>query len=52
MREYFEEALPDDMNALLGNLEQIRNRMTGDFKSKLKALNDLTSGLLGKSDQP
>lgn len=51
MREYFEEALPDDMNALLGNLEQIRNRMTGDFNSKLKALNDLTSGLLGKSDQ-
>jgi siroheme synthase-like protein len=50
MREYFEEALPDDTNALLENLQTIRNKMTGDFNAKLKALNDLTSGMLKKSD--
>lgn len=50
MREYFEEALPDDTNTLLENLQSIRNKMTGDFSAKLKALNDLTSGMLKKSD--
>lgn len=50
MREYFEEALPDDTNTLLGNLQQIRSKMTGDFSAKLKALNELTSGMLTKRD--
>jgi len=50
MREYFEEALPDDMNQLLDNLEQIRGKMKGDFQAKLKALNELTSGMVRKDD--
>ncbi len=50
MREYFEEALPDNTNELLENLREIRGKMTGDFSAKLKALNDLTSGMLKKSN--
>lgn len=43
IREYLEEALPDDTNALLENMQQIRERITGDFQHKVKVLNDLTT---------
>ena len=43
IREYLEEALPEDMNTLLDNMEQIRNKIKGDFKHKVKVLNEITS---------
>jgi precorrin-2 dehydrogenase / sirohydrochlorin ferrochelatase len=46
IREYLEEALPDDTNELLQNMQVIRQRMKGDFVQKVKMLNDLTSAWL------
>jgi len=43
IREYLEEALPEDMNTLLDNMEQIRNKIKGDFNHKVKVLNEITS---------
>jgi siroheme synthase-like protein len=53
MREYLEEALPEDTNLLLKNMQDIRARIKGDFQHKVKLLNDLTSSWLkGTPDQP
>jgi precorrin-2 dehydrogenase/sirohydrochlorin ferrochelatase len=46
MREYLEEALPDDTNNLLENMHQIRARLTGDFGHRVKVLNDITSAMV------
>ncbi|HEX5168646.1 MAG TPA: bifunctional precorrin-2 dehydrogenase/sirohydrochlorin ferrochelatase [Cyclobacteriaceae bacterium] len=52
MREYLEEALPDDTNILLENMRAIRDKMKGDFDEKVKALNEITSSWLNKPDSP
>jgi precorrin-2 dehydrogenase / sirohydrochlorin ferrochelatase len=49
IREYLEEALPDNTNELLKNMQVIRERMKGDFAQKVKMLNDLTSSWLKRS---
>lgn len=49
IREYLEEALPDDTDALLQNMQKIRDRMKGDFADKVKMLNDLTSSWLKRT---
>ena len=46
IREYLEEALPEDTDVLLRNMQKIRQRMKGDFAHKVKMLNDLTSSWL------
>lgn len=45
-RQLLEEILPEESNALLNNLNEIRNRLKGDFNDKVKALNELTASLL------
>ena len=50
IREYLEEALPEDTNSLLNNMQEIRSRLKGDFASKLKKLNELTSSWLKHHD--
>lgn len=42
-REFLEETLPDEIPELLENLRSFRNTLTGDFKLKVKKLNDLTA---------
>lgn len=49
MREYLEEALPEDTNALLKNMQAIRDRIKGDFAYKVKMLNDITASWLKRS---
>lgn len=49
IREYLEEALPDDTDTLLKNMQLIRQRLKGDFADKLKTLNDLTSSWLKRT---
>lgn len=49
MREYLEEALPDDTDALLKNMQAIRDQIKGDFAHKVKMLNDLTSSWLKRT---
>lgn len=47
-REMLEESLPDSIPELLNNMNIFRNRLKGDFKNKVKALNDLTEELIAK----
>lgn len=45
-RQVLEEVLPHDTNELLQNLKVIRDRLTGNFTEKVKALNDITATLV------
>ena len=47
-REFWEEALPDDLQEVIDNLNEIRSKLKGDFAHKIKTLNDLTSNLVSK----
>jgi precorrin-2 dehydrogenase/sirohydrochlorin ferrochelatase len=49
MREYLEEALPDNTNELLDNMQQIRDQLKGDFTYKVNALNEVTTSWLKDS---
>jgi precorrin-2 dehydrogenase / sirohydrochlorin ferrochelatase len=49
MREYFEQALPDDTEKLLTNMQSIRDQIKGDFQHKVDVLNDITSSWLAKN---
>jgi len=46
IREYLEEALPDETNELLDNMNKIRDQIKGDFNEKVKVLNEVTSSWL------
>jgi precorrin-2 dehydrogenase/sirohydrochlorin ferrochelatase len=46
MREYLEEAIPEDTNELLDNMHKIRDRIKGDFSQKVKVLNEITASWL------
>ena len=46
IREYLEEALPDDTNELLNNMQRIREQIKGDFSHKVKVLNEITTSWL------
>jgi precorrin-2 dehydrogenase / sirohydrochlorin ferrochelatase len=43
MREYLEESIPDDTEELLRNMQQIRDKIKGDFSEKVRILNEITS---------
>jgi precorrin-2 dehydrogenase / sirohydrochlorin ferrochelatase len=46
IREYLEEALPDNTNELLDNMQKIREQIKGDFSEKVKVLNEVTASFL------
>lgn len=48
IREYLEEALPDDTNALLDNMQKIREQIKGDFNTKVRVLNEITTTWLAQ----
>jgi precorrin-2 dehydrogenase / sirohydrochlorin ferrochelatase len=52
IREYLEEALPEDTNELLNNMSRIREKISGDFNHKVKVLNEVTSSWLETSVKP
>ncbi len=49
-REYLEEALPENTNDLLDNMQKIRQRIKGDFNHKVKVLNDITTSWLAQPE--
>jgi siroheme synthase-like protein len=49
IREYLEEAIPDNTEELLNNMRVIRERIKGDFATKVKVLNDLTASWLKRT---
>ncbi len=46
LRQSFEDDLPNDIDELLEHMDAFRKTLKGDFSDKVKALNDLTKGLL------
>ena len=44
-REVLEEILPDSLQNTLDNLQQIRNKLKGDFQEKLEKLNEITNAM-------
>lgn len=50
LKEVFNELLPDEMDEVLNNLQQIRNSLKGDFQSKVNKLNELTRMLTDKEN--
>lgn len=47
-RELLEEAIPEDVDLLLHNLQQFRNTLQGDFQDKVQKLNEHTASLLAQ----
>jgi precorrin-2 dehydrogenase / sirohydrochlorin ferrochelatase len=50
IREYLEEALPEETNDLLDNMQKIRERIKGDFGHKVKVLNEITTTWLAQPE--
>ncbi len=48
MREMLEEILPEEIDSVLENLQLIRQQLKGDFESKVKKLDEITSVMKGK----
>lgn len=48
-REFLEEAIPDDTDQLLDNMNGIREKVKGDLGEKVKVLNEVTKSWLKKS---
>lgn len=48
-REFLEEAIPEDTDQLLDNLNGIREKVKGDLQEKVKTLNEVTKDWLRKS---
>ncbi len=43
LKETFNELLPNEMDAVLDNMQSIRNKMQGNFNDKIKKLNAITN---------
>ena len=48
LRQLLEEVLPEEIDDLLENLHAYRDTLKGDFEYKVKTMNELTEGLVGK----
>jgi len=48
LKETFNELLPDKLDDVLNNMQQIRNSLNGDFAAKVEKLNDVTKILATK----
>lgn len=46
LRQLLEEVLPEEIDDLLENLNAYRDMLKGDFEFKVKAMNELTEGLV------
>lgn len=48
LRQLLEEVLPEEIDDLLLNLNAYRDTLKGDFEFKVKAMNEITEGLVRK----
>ena len=46
LRQILEETLPNDTNEIIQNLNQIRDKLTGNFRQKLQSLKKITEILI------
>ncbi|SFT75163.1 precorrin-2 dehydrogenase / sirohydrochlorin ferrochelatase [Algoriphagus locisalis] len=49
LRQLLEDVLPEELDDLLDNLNAYRETLKGDFEYKVKAMNEITEGLVKKS---
>lgn len=52
VKEVLNETFPNELEAVLENLQQIRNSLTGNFAEKVKQLNSITAVLVEKPSIP
>ena len=52
LKEIFSEALPDEVDDLLDNMQVIRNKLNGNLSAKINKLNDITRILATRSGGP
>ena len=45
IKEFLNDTLPGELDSLLDNMQNIRNKITGDFTEKVKQLNEITQKL-------
>lgn len=45
IKEVLNEIMPDELDAVLNNMQSIRNKLSGDFTEKVKQLNEITKSL-------
>lgn len=50
IRQYLEDALPDNTQEIIDGLKSYRDTLKGDFASKVKALNEVTKKLSDRED--
>ena len=46
LKEFLNETLPAELDNLLDNMQNIRNKISGDFTDKVKQLNEITKKLV------
>ncbi|MCW3084890.1 MAG: siroheme synthase [Bacteroidetes bacterium] len=51
LKEVFNEALPDDLEECLNNLNALREQLKGDFTNKVKQLNAATAVLIAENEK-
>jgi len=51
LKEVFNEALPDDTQISIEQLNQFRNHLKGDFAQKVKQLNEVTALLIAEKEK-
>ena len=49
LRQFFEYVIPEDVDALVQNLNEFRKTIKGDFEHKVQTLNEFTKGLISKN---
>jgi len=49
IKEMLQDALPEELGAMIDNLHAIRNQLKGNFEEKVKKMNEITKALVDKS---
>jgi len=49
LKEIFNELLPEELDEVLNNIQQIREKLKGDFQNKVQQLNEITKVLVEES---
>lgn len=52
LKDLFNELLPDEIDELLDNMQEIRSKLSGDFTDKVSKLNALTKDFAPDKDAP
>jgi len=51
LKEFLNEALPDSVDDLLDNMQQIRNSLKGNLSEKISKLNEITKSMISKEKE-